>query len=305
MKIGYAHRRAAFWPFADERGPGNELPPKEIRRAYLRKVREIGFEGIEFGIRSAGQSEAEWKELRAELEGEGLKCAVIRGGGGVTNPRSATTYRRTWETAIRAAAALGADLVNSAIGGGMRDPAGPGAIVGERTAQGSSRQASESDYLLTADRFREIADLAAEHGVEIAIELHQNSIADSTWGCVHLLDLIDRKNVGVNPDLGNLYWNYAIPEESNEACIAALARRAKYWHCKQLHRVYIPELQKSYFLKVPLPDGEIDYRFAMSAMVDAGYKGYMAIEGCREGDQLYRDGKSVQYVKEILKELGR
>ena len=305
MKIGYAFRRAAFYPFADERGPGNELPPKEVRRAYLKRVKQIGFEGVEIGMRSAGQGEAEWKELRAELEGEGLKCAVVRAGGGVTNPRTATSYRRSWETAILAAKTLGSNLVNSAIGGGMRDPHGPGAKVGERTAQGSSRQASEHDYVLTADRFRAIADQAAEHGVEIAIEMHQNSIADNSWGVIHLLDLIDRKNVGVNPDLGNLYWNYAIPEESNEACIAALARRAKYWHCKQLQRVYIPELNCSYFLKVPLPDGEIDYRFALSAMAEAGYTGYVAIEGCREGDQLYRDARSVEYVRGLLKELGR
>jgi sugar phosphate isomerase/epimerase len=305
MKISYAHRRAAFYPFADERGPGNELPSIDVRRAYLKKVREIGFEAIEFGISSAGRSEAGWKELRAELEGEGLKCAVIRGGGGVAHPRVAANYRRNWETAIRAAAALGANLVNSAIGGGVQDPGGPGSKVGERTAQGSSRQARESDYVLTAERFREVADLAAENGVEIAIEMHQNSIADNSWGVLHLLDLIDRKNVGVNPDLGNLYWNYAVPEETNEACIVALAKRAKYWHCKQLMRVHIPEMEKTYFLKVPLPDGEIDYRFAMAAMLDAGYQGYMAIEGCREGDQLYRDGKSVEYVTQILKELGR
>ncbi|HEU5315246.1 MAG TPA: sugar phosphate isomerase/epimerase [Chloroflexota bacterium] len=305
MKISYAHRRAAFYPFADERGPGNELPPKDVRRAYLRKVREIGFEAIEFGVRSAGNTEGEWKELRAELEGEGLKCAVIRGGGGVAHPRIGATYRKNWETAIRAAAALGAYLVNSAIGGGVQDPGGPGSKVGERTAQGSSRQARESDYAITADRFREVADLASDSGVEIAIEMHQNSIADNSWGAIHLLDLIDRRNVGVNPDLGNLYWNYAVPEESNEACIVALAQRAKYWHCKQLMRVHIPEMEKTYFLKVPLPDGEIDYRFAMAAMLEAGYQGYMAIEGCREGDQLYRDGKSVEYVKQILKELGR
>ena len=35
MKIGYAFRRAAFYPFSDERGPGNELPPKEVLLAQL------------------------------------------------------------------------------------------------------------------------------------------------------------------------------------------------------------------------------------------------------------------------------
>jgi sugar phosphate isomerase/epimerase len=135
--------------------------------------------------------------------------------------------------------------------------------------------------------------------------MHQHSLADNSWSVLHLLNLVDRPNVGVNPDLGNLYWNYEVPEESNEACIKALAPRAKYWHCKQLHRVHVPDLGKAYFLKVPLPDGEIDYRFAISAMAEAGYAGYIAVEGCREGDQLYRDAKSAEYCREILRDLGQ
>ncbi len=139
--------------------------------------------------------------------------------------------------------------------------------------------------------------------MDIAIELHQHSIADNAWSCLHLLDLIDRPNVGVNPDLGNLYWNYEQPEESAEACILALAPKAKYWHCKQLQRLHIPELEGAYFSLVPLPDGGIDYRFAIAAMVEAGYDGYLAIEGVREGDQLYRDGRSVEYCRQILREV--
>ncbi len=58
-------------------------------------------------------------------------------------------------------------------------------------------------------------------------------------------------------------------------------------------------------MKVPLPDGEIDYRFAISAMVEAGYPGYLAIEGVREGDQIYGDGRSVAYCQQLLRELGQ
>ncbi|NBT94485.1 MAG: sugar phosphate isomerase/epimerase [Chloroflexi bacterium] len=137
--------------------------------------------------------------------------------------------------------------------------------------------------------------VAAGLGVSIAIEMHQHSIADNSWSTLHLLDLIGLPNVGCNPDLGNLYWCYEEPEESVERCIVALAPRAKYWHCKQLIRVHVPEVQKAYYIKVPLPDGDMDYRFAVAAMFGAGYTGAMAIEGVREGDQMYRDGKSAEY----------
>ena len=305
MKIGYAFRRSVFYPFQDPRGPGNELPPREVRRQYLRKVREIGFEGIEVGLASAGRIEAEVRELRRELEGEGVPCAAVRGGGGFAHPRVAVQNRRRVEEAIRVASWIGSNLLNMTVGTPARDPQGPGAGgVGERVAQGSSRLATEADFEITARHLRAVATLAADLGVEISIELHQHSIADNSWSCLHLLGLVDRPNVGVNPDLGNLYWNYEVPEETNEACIAALAPKAKYWHCKQLQRVHVPEVQKAYFLKVPLPDGDIDYRFAISAMVDAGYRGFLAIEGCREGDQIHRDGRSVAYCRQILEEVG-
>ena len=147
-----------------------------------------------------------------------------------------------------------------------------------------------------------LADFAADHGVDISIEMHQNSIADNPWSCVHLLELIDRPNVGLNPDLGNLYWHYREPEATNEEAIVAIAPKTRYWHCKQLQRVIVPEQERAYFQLVPLPDGEIDYRFAIAAMVDAGYDGWLAIEGCRYGDQLRGDGRSVAYIRELLAE---
>ena len=58
-------------------------------------------------------------------------------------------------------------------------------------------------------------------------------------------------------------------------------------------------------MPVPLPDGGIDYRFAITAMLDAGYQGFLAIEGVREGDQLSGDARSVRYCREILDELDR
>jgi sugar phosphate isomerase/epimerase len=83
----------------------------------------------------------------------------------------------------------------------------------------------------------------------------------------------------------------------------ALAPRAKYWHCKNLRRTHIPEVHRAFFQRVPLPDGDIDYRFAIAAMLDAGYQGYLAVEGAMEGDQLTKDGRSAAYVRDILTSL--
>jgi sugar phosphate isomerase/epimerase len=156
---------------------------------------------------------------------------------------------------------------------------------------------------LTAERLRGAGRLAADLNVSIAIEVHQGSLADNSTATLHLLDLVGLSNVGANPDLGNIYWHYEYPEETAEAAIVALAPRAVYWHCKNLRRLHIPELRRAVFQRVPLPDGDLDYRFAIAAMRDAGYDGYLAVEGAREGDALGQDRRGVEYVRQILAEL--
>ena len=298
MKIAYAFRRCASYPY---NGPGLPTDASD-RRQFLAKVKEIGFDGIE--LPAMNLADAAVDTLRAELEGAGVPCVAIRGGGGAAHPRVAAANKKRMEEAVRFAAKIGASVVNSTVTTPPRDPGGKGTYRGESVSQGSSRYASTPDYEQTANAVTEVANIAADLGVEISIEVHQNSIADNSWSALHLLELIDASNVGINPDLGNIYWTYDIPEESCEEAIVALAPHVNYWHCKSLCRVHIPDLETAIYVQVPLPDGEIDYRFAIAALLDAGYEGYLAIEGVRDGDAFHQDGRSVAYVKSLLAELG-
>ena len=297
MKIAYAFRRCALYPYN-----GGELPTAAAdRQRFLEKVKEIGFDGIE--LPAMNLPDAEVANLRSELEGAGVPCVAIRGGGGAAHPRVAAGNKQSMTNAAHFASKIGASVVNSTVTTPPRDPNGKGRYRGESVSQGSSRLASAVDYERTASAVSEVAAIAADVGVELSIEIHQNSIADNSWSALHLLELIDAPNVGLNPDLGNIYWTYDIPEESCEDAIAALASHVNYWHCKSLCRVHIPDLETAIYVQVPLPDGEIDYRFAISALVDVDYSGYLAIEGIRDGDQFLQDGRSVAYVKSVLADL--
>ncbi len=305
MKIAYAMRRSVFYPYRYEHLFPVFLPPEEIRASYLKKVRSMGFDGIELGIPEAAGadvSEKAARNLAQELRDAGVPCVVIRGGGGMHSPRVAARNRAALETAVKVAGWMGAEVVNTTV---LTSPVPtmPGANVGEVVSQGSSRDASQADYEATSKGLAEIADRAAGVGVQISIEVHQLSIADNSWSALHLLEMIDRPNVGINPDLGNIYWTYDVPEQTCEDAIVALAPHANYWHCKNMYRVHIPENEHALFIRQPLPDGEIDYRFAVSAMMQAGYKGYLAIEGVQLGDQLTRDMRSVDYVKALIAEI--
>ena len=233
----------------------------------------------------------------------GVPCVAIRAGGGLCQPNVAARNRKRLEKAVEVAGWIGAEIVNTALGSPPRDSTVDTGPNGEPSSHGSSAQATEDDYIRTANVLREVGAQAGGLGVDITVEVHQHSIADNSWSTLHLLELTDSPHVFANPDLGNILWTYEIPEESSEDAIVALAPHSRYWHCKSLYQVHIAEIDHSYFIRVPLPDGDIDYRFALEAMTEANYDGYMAIEGANTGDQLYKDRKSVEYVNMVLAEL--
>jgi sugar phosphate isomerase/epimerase len=306
MKLCYALRRGVFYP--STRDAFGEMPPTaELRRTYLPLVKRRGFDGVEvpaIGLDGEGADEAPARALADELRDAGLPIVCVRGGGPVGHPLAGAAARKRLEHAIRVASWVGASVVNTAMVSPATDPAGPGHDRrGETVSQGASRTATEGDFERHADALRKAGRLAGDLGLKVSIEVHQGSIADNSQATLHLLDLIGLPNVGANPDLGNILWHYEWPDETSEAAILALAPRAVYWHCKNLLTTHVPELHRTFFTRVPLPDGEIDYRFAISAMRDAGYEGYLAVEGAQRGDQLHADGRSADYVRSVLADL--
>ena len=304
MKFCYAFRRGTFYPFIA--GQGWNIPAGETRAKYLGRVKNIGFDGIELGFESFGgfdAAEQEAKELQKELADAGVPCVAIRAGGGLSQPNVASKNRNRLQKAVEIGGWIGAEIVNTALGSPPRDETVNTGPNGEPSSHGSSAQATEEDFIRTANVLHEVGDQAGSLGLDITVEVHQHSIADNSWSALHLLDLTDSPHVFANPDLGNILWTYEIPEETSEDAITALAPHSKYWHSKNLHQMHIPELDHSYYIRVPLSDGDIDYRFALEAMTEANFDGYMAIEGANTGDQLYKDRKSVDYVNNVLAEL--
>ena len=303
MKIAYAFRRSVYYPY---HGNPRLLPDKKILPSFFSKIRKIGFEGIELSIDmlgGLGATEKSVGKMRLELEQYGVPCIAVRGGGGFSQPNVSSQNRKLLEKTIEVAHWIGAETVNTTMSTLPRNSNKSGSFVGESISQGSSRMASSDDFNRTGDVLSEIGEIAGNKDVYITIEVHQHSIVDNSWSALHLLELIDSPNIFLNPDLGNIYWCYDIPEESTEDAIVALAPHSRYWHCKNLKRVYIPENEHSIFLRTALPDGDIDYRFAITAMKEAGFNDYLAIEGAMEGDQLTADSKSYDYVTQILNEL--
>ena len=308
MKIAYAFRRTTVYPYtAGSYGPaGWGLPDEPGLTTFLKKINEIGFDGIELGFEvfgGYGATESSAKELQKRLLDSGAPCVAIRAGGVLCTPVVGEQNRDRLFKSIEIAGWLGIDIVNSALSGPPRNKTLGDNTPGKPIQQGSSQLASYQDFERTASILHEAGERAGSAGLEVTVEVHQLSIADTSTSTLKLLEMANSDHVFANPDLGNILWHYDEPEESSEDAIVALAPHSKYWHCKTLQRVHVPELDRAYFIRVPIPDGDIDYRFAINAMIEAGYEGYFALEGTNTGDHISKDARSVQYVRKIVAEI--
>jgi sugar phosphate isomerase/epimerase len=187
---------------------------------------------------------------------------------------------------IEIAGWLSIDIVNSALSGPPRNKTLGDHTPGNLIQQESIQHASYQNFERTASILHEAEERAGGAGLEVTVEVHQLFIADTSTSTLKLLEMANSDHVFTNPDLGSILWHYDEPEEPSEGATVVLASNSKYWHCKTLQRVHVLELDRTYFIRVPIPDGAIDYRFAINAMIDAGYDGYFALEGTNAGGHM-------------------
>jgi sugar phosphate isomerase/epimerase len=187
---------------------------------------------------------------------------------------------------------MGAEVCNATLSAGS----GP-------NVPNSSREAADSDYEITGREIAVAADFAADLGIEISLEVHDGTIVDNSASALRMLEIVDRPNVGVNPDVKNMLRAKEIPDESWEGFFESLAPHTNYWHCKNVHRIHVPQIGYSTLLYTSLSEGDINYRFAVETMLEAGYNGCMTIEGAVTGDQLDSDRRCLAYCRSLIDEL--
>ena len=306
MKIAFSIRGINSYPY---RWPGPA--PVEARRRFFSFARDLGAEGVEVEdtwLPFAEMSDAELSELREEAASFGLSVAALKlGRNNLCLPDERDRNLERTLRALEIASTLKTEIVTSSLTGGktVSDPNKVILQLGTARSVGSSREASQEDYDQTAVRLQQVADAAAEKGLKFALEIHQRSIADNSKAILRLLEMVGRPNVGINPDLANVLWSYNIPEESWADTIQNTAGKMIFWHIKNMRRVYLPELDRSVFIRTNVPDGEIDFRYAIEVAHAAGFAGYISVEGNMGtvGDDFHHSAISIGYLRSIIQGL--
>jgi sugar phosphate isomerase/epimerase len=163
--------------------------------------------------------------------------------------------------------------------------------------------AGDDDFASSVKLLQTTCDAAAAEGIEVVVERHVGSFADSPERVERLLDAVGRPNFALNYQvLDNL------PEtelEAQPADARRLVPRARYFHLKNYR--FPREPGGPVLPGGSLEGGVLDYRAILAEAFGAGYTGPLAIEflsfepGLSTEEKLAAD---VAWLRGVLKDLG-
>lgn len=235
---------------------------------------DIGYDGVELMGRdphfSMETTDGEARVLKEHLDDLGLGVPCIASYTGNYVGKSDTECENQLielERFCELATILEVTLVR-------HGPGGPSAYL-----------ATEDHYEEGARWLRRAADRAAGYGVDLGVEIHANTIVESADDAVHLLELVDRDNVGAIHDAGNMY---IAAEKCGPESIEILGDWLRHVHMKDERRVddsdsparFEQETRRGRecFEAALLGEGDTNPVAVWDALVESGYDGYVTNE---------------------------
>ena len=191
----------------------------------IKVIADLGLNGIE--INSGGflppvhipeideiiADPAAAKAYLARFDGTGVEIAGLNCNGNPLHPnpiigdKHAEDVRRS----IRAAAALGQNRVvtMSGLPGGEPGALHPNWIVNAWNS--AALDVLDHQWEIAARFWSEIDQLAKDHGVKVALELHPQNLVFNARDIRKLVELTGATNIGVEMDASHLFWQQADP----------------------------------------------------------------------------------------------
>jgi len=151
---------------------------------------------------------------------------------------------------------------------------------------------------LAVARLRELGRHAGELGLELSLEMYEDTLLGSSASAVRLHADIGLDNVGLNPDLGNLYRLHQPIEDFQEAVRACLPV-SNYWHIKSYLRDEEPRTGQVVSVPAPMESGSINYRESIRVALELGFTGPFCVEHYG-GDGLSVSAANARYLRRML-----
>lgn len=298
---------AHTWPIAANMlGFGNRAPdgghikdaPAAVWASHLRQVRELGFDHIDptdAWVPLAALSDARIEEFGRVLGDEGLSISSISmTRNSVVDVDHGAQNLADAHRLIDLAPSFGATIVNT---GFMQ------AITAEQNEQiwfwlveGHVDDPALRD--LAVERIRELGDHARDNGVQISLEIYEDTFIGTADDAVDFIRDVDHAAVGLNPDLGNLIrLHRPIPHFSE--MFAKVLPFSNFWHIKNYSRDYDPATGAYSSAPLPLKHGYINYRHMIRLAIELGYNGPFCCEHYGS-DSLGVCAENREYIRQVL-----
>ena len=147
-------------------------------------------------------------------------------------------------------------------------------------------------------RIRELGRHAEELGIEVSLEMYEDTYLGTADSSVRFVQEVGLPNVGINADLGNLIRLHR-PVEHWQQMMEKVAPFAKFWHVKNYTRVEDPVSGAIVTHPAPLESGIINYRAAIRMALAHGFQSAFLCEHYG-GDGLTVTAANRDYLRRIL-----
>lgn len=144
---------------------------------------------------------------------------------------------------------------------------------------------------------KQLAAIAEKNDFKFAMETHPNYLHDSVASTMKLVEFSNSPNIGVNLDYINA--NVVPGDISIDDALFEIGDKLYYVHLKN-----IIKLTGGGRIRVGLGDGEINNRYLVKKLKDAGYTGHICIEAPRQGDREWFAQQDLTYIKSVIKDIG-
>jgi sugar phosphate isomerase/epimerase len=287
-------------------GTPNLDAPAESWRAQLQQVADLGFTEVDptdAWLSIGEMRDARFAELLVVLKEVGLHVpSVSTTRRSVVDAAHGEDYLRFGHTVVDRAPALGAEVVNF---GFMQDltPAQQGALWFWLAEGHHDDLADTATRDLAVRRIRELADHAAEVGVQISLEMYEDTYIGTPDLAVRFLEDVDRDNVGLNPDLGNLVRLHR-PIDDIPTMFEKVLPHTNFWHIKNYTRDVDLATGAYTTHPTPLVQGVVNYRVMIRRALELGFEGVFVCEHYGS-DSLGVAAINRDYIRGVLRSAGR
>ena len=268
--------------------------------ASLEEVADAGFthfDPTDSWLRVADLSEARREEFIKTVRQVGLSIpAISTARRSVIDPDHGEDYFAYSHRVLDAAAHVGAGVVSFGFFQAL-SPAQQQALW-FWTAPGPKNPDDPAVWKLAVARIQELARHAEAVGVDIALEMYEDTYLGTADSAAAFVSDVNHPRVGLNPDLGNLQ-RLLRPVERWEAMAEKTLPFAKYWHVKNYFRSEDASTGDVVTAPAPLEFGVINYRKAVRMAIEAGFNGPFCTEHYG-GDGLSVSATNREYLRRIL-----